>query len=253
MKRGKDKSQMTTKQRQDKIHEWKNLLREFEVLALPADSEGELIPQLERLIYAFDRQQVGWRKEQRLRADDFNILRTMRLTRKELCHSDILAWLLDPDGSHAQRELGFHLFLKQVNLPKEYAGRNYRVIRELSGEESQLDIVIEAEGEFIIGIENKIDSEEGDKQTEREWRDLQRRKQSLSIPTGVTAFFLTPDESKPLCKSFRTISWQVIANVFEAFADEAGAELVRVFARHYAETIRHDIATEIEDEKNENE
>jgi hypothetical protein len=173
----------------------------------------------------------------------------MRLSRRELCHSDILAWLLDPHGSHAQGNIGFRLFLKQMNLPEEFASKNYRVIRELSGEESQLDIVIEAEGKFIIGIENKIDSEEGDTQTEREWRDLRRRKKSMSIPGEIMAFFLTPDERAPLCEFFKPISWQAIANVFEMFADEAKAGMVKMFAKHYAETIRHEIVPEIEEDK----
>ena len=134
-------------------------------------------------------------------------------------------------------------------MPEYLANLNYRVIRELSCDESQIDIVIEAEGEFIIGIENKIDSEEGDTQTEREWRDLQRRRKSLSIQRGVTALFLTPDGTSPLSKFFKPISWQIIANVFESFADEARAGMVKMFTKHYAETIKHEIAVEIEEDK----
>lgn len=231
------------------FHEWENLLREFEKLTAPVNSELQLVPQLKQLLDDFGAQQNGWRKEQKLRADDFNILRTMRLTRKELCHSDILAWLLDPMGSHAQGELGFLLFLRELNLPEEFASKHYRVIRELAGEESQLDIVIEAEGGFIIGIENKIDSEEGDNQTKREWNDLERRRTALSIHTEIIAFYLTPDEAKPSWNLFKPISWQLIANIFEAFADEAKADLVRIFAKHYAETIRHEIVPAIEEEQ----
>lgn len=229
--------------------EWENLLREFEALAVSANDEQLIISQFEQLLDEYDRRQEGWREEQKSRADDFNILRTMRLTRKELCHSDILAWLLDPTETHAQGKLGFLLFLRELSLPEEYASKYYRVIRELAGEESQLDVVIEAEGEFIIGIENKIDSEECDNQTKREWNDLERRKTALSIPTEIMAFFLTPDEAKPLCNFFKPISWQLIANIFEAFADEAKAELVRIFAKHYAETIRHEIVPAIEEEQ----
>ncbi len=231
------------------FHEWENLLREFELLAVSANDWHLVISQFEQLLDEFDRRQDSWREEQKSRADDFNIMRTMRLTRKELCHSDILAWLLDPTGTHAQGKLGFLQFLRELSLPEEFASKNYRVIRELAGEESQLDIVIEAEGEFIIGIENKIDSEEGDNQTQREWNDLERRKAALSIPTQITAFFLTPDKAEPLCNMFKPISWQLIANIFEAFADEAKAELVRTFAKHYAETIRHEIVSAVEEEQ----
>ncbi len=208
------------------------------------NAESQLIPRLEQLLDEFDDQQDGWREQQKLRADDFNILRTMRLGRKEFCHSDILAWLLDSAETHAQGNLGFRLFLKELNLPAEFAGKNYKVIREMSGDESRLDIVVESEGEFIIGIENKIDSEEGKDQTKREWNDLERRKKSLQIPTEIVAFYLTPDGTKPICRKFRPVSWQVVADIFQSFSEEAKAELVKIFTKHYAETLRRDIVPE---------
>ena len=111
-------------------------------------------------------------------ADNFNLLHTMRLTRKELCHSDILAWLLDHRlevfGTHAQCKLGFCLFLQRLDLPRGYAKADYQVVREASGKEARLDIIIQAPGQFVIGIENKVDSQEGEDQTQREWADLKR-------------------------------------------------------------------------------
>lgn len=237
-----------------KIHEWDKLLRKFEALdsagkTITKNSGPQFIPQVKQLLDEFDEHQAGWKKEQELRADNFNILRTMGVGRKELCHSDILAWLLDHQETHAQGKLGFRLFLKELNLPKEFADKNYKVIRELCGEESRIDIVIEAEGEFIIGIENKIDSEEGEDQTKREWSDLEKRKTALRIPTKTIAFFLTPDGSSPGNPKFQPLSWQVIADIFQTFSEESKAELVGIFAKHYAETLRHDVVSEIEESK----
>ncbi|MDR3459984.1 MAG: PD-(D/E)XK nuclease family protein [Verrucomicrobiae bacterium] len=222
--------------------EWEKLLTDFDSLPDCNEIETELFSQVNQLLADFDGQQNSWREEQKVRADDFNILQTMRLSRRELCHSDILAWLLDRNGSHAQGDLGFCIFLKMTSLPIWYAANKYRVIRELSGNESQIDIVIEAEEVFIIGIENKIDSEEGDTQTDREWRDLQRRKNGLLIPNEAVAFFLTPDGTMPICKSFKPISWGLIAEVFEAFSEVAQADMVKMFAKHYAETVRREIS-----------
>ena len=231
------------------VKEWQKLLGEFGSLPVHDDTESDFVPEIKRLLEDFEGHLNGWREEQKIRADDFNFLRTMRLSRKELYHSDILAWLLDPDESHAQGSVGFRLFLVEMNLPEYYANEKYHVIRELSCHESRIDIVIEAEGEFIIGIENKIDAQEGVTQTESEWSDLQRRKKSMSGQTKVTALFLTPEGTAPSSKYFRPISWGSIAKVFEAFADEAKAEMVKMFAKHYAETIRHEIAMEIEEDK----
>lgn len=223
-----------------KLSDWDIFLKKFETLnQTEHDKLGVILP-IKELLGEFCAKQEEWKDEQKRRADDFNILRIMRLTRKELCHSDILAWLLDPDGSHAQRNLGFRIFLEYLNLPEEFARTNYRVIREWCGEGSRIDIVVEAESKFIIGIENKIDSEEGDHQTHREWKDLQIRKKTLGICDEVLAFFLTPDGTKPSCESFKPISWLSLANVFERFAEEAKAEMVKVFAKHYTETLRHE-------------
>jgi hypothetical protein len=241
-----------------KIHEWDKLLRKFEALnsagkTKTSNSESQFIPQLNQLFDEFDKHQDGWKKEQELRADDFNVLRIMGVIRDELCHSDILAWLLDHQATHAQGNLGFRLLLKDLNLPEGFANNNYRVIRELAGRESRIDIVIEAEGEFIIAIENKVDSEEGEDQTKREWNDLVSRKKALKVKSEIAAFFLTPDETPCSSGNFKPISWQVIAEIFETFAEEAKPELVKMFAKHYAEILRRDIVTEhaIDEEENE--
>jgi hypothetical protein len=230
------------------IRLWDALLHDFEALSAVRDSESEF----EELLKDFDHIHAAWREEQKSCADGFNILQTLGITRKELCHSDVLAWLLDNRidgyGTHCQGSLGFSLFLKEVNLPDKYASKNtnYRVIREHCGRASRLDIIIEAAGQFIIAIENKVDSKEGEDQTNREWADLQRRKKTLNPNAELMAFFLTPDQTKPSSKFFKQISWQSIANVFQSFADQAEPDLVKIFARHYAETLRREIVLEPE-------
>ena len=233
----------------NEIQEWDALLHEFEVVLTIPDSQSEF----EELLKGFDHIHATWQEEQKSCADGFNILETLGITRKELCHSDVLAWLLDHRidgyGTHCQGNLGFSLFLKELKLPNEYASVNYQVIREHRGQESRLDIVIEAVGQFIIGIENKVDSQEGEDQTKHEWADLQSRKATSNPNAKLTALFLTPDKTTPSSELFKRISWQSIANVFQAFADQAEPDLVKIFARHYAKTLRSEIVseTEIED------
>src|ERR1022692_3487460 len=104
---------------------WDRLLSEFGSLPINDQTQSDFVPEINRLLEDFDGKLNGWRDEQKIRADDFNILRTLNLSRKELCHSDILAWLLEPKGSHAQGTVGFRLFLKQVNMPEYLANLNY--------------------------------------------------------------------------------------------------------------------------------
>ena len=74
---------------------------------------------------------------------------------------------------HAREgSLGFRFFLEEFGLPVKYADGKYRVRREVSGDESRIDVEVAERRKFVIHIENKIWSAEGDDETNREWRDL---------------------------------------------------------------------------------
>jgi hypothetical protein len=247
-----------------KARELHSLLYEFQTTFGCATPQRESCEQQVGLLDEFERIHAAWAEEQISKAEGFNILRTMRVTRKELCHSDILAWLLDHRldrfGTHAQGNKGFQLFLQKLNLPQKFAETDYRVTREASGDDSRLDILIEAERRFVIGVENKVASEEmlalnnGKAQTRREWDDLKRRGKELGVPTsGIKAFFLTPDNQAPRSRNFTAISWRLVADVFEEFAAQAKPPMVQLFAQHYAETLRRDIVSEAQTEEEYNE
>ena len=239
------------------VRDLRALLREFETTFSHQTLELNQFKQHRGLLRGFTEIHHAWERGQIFVAEDFNVLRTMRLTTKELCHSDILAWLLDHRlngfGSHSQGKCGFRLFLKALALPAEFADADYRVAREASGKDSRLDILIEADRNFIIGIENKVTSheilglEDGKDQTEREWADLERRGEALHVRHGrIRGLFLTPDNQTPRSSKFTPISWQQVADVFEAFAAEAKPKMVKLFAQHYAETLRQDVVVETE-------
>lgn len=184
-----------------------------------------------------------YRHQQEQVADDFNLLGVMRLTGKEIRHSMVLAWLLDHDlrklGTHAQGNLGFRLFLMEFRLPIDYADRRYCVRREVAGDESIVDVEVACQGRFLIHIENKIWSCEGNDQTDREWSDLQRRAAELKVSApDVHALFLTPHGTKPKNVNFRPIPWGRVVHVLERFAEQANPPDVKLFAAHYARALR---------------
>ncbi|MEI8373375.1 MAG: PD-(D/E)XK nuclease family protein [Planctomycetota bacterium] len=197
-----------------------------------------------------------WRQDQESKADDFSLFGVMELTGSEIRHSMILAWLLDWDmtshGTHAQGNLGFRLFLQEFKLPVEYAEGAYLVQRERSGDEARIDVEVAEPRKFVIHIENKIWSGESVDQTDREWRDLEKRAESLDCPIDrCHAFYLTPDGRKPLNKDFYAISWRRMADVFKRFEREAKAAEVKLFARHYAKVLkRHIIQKTLKEENN---
>ena len=218
-----------------------------------ADEAKHNRPAFELLLAGHREALKRWKTAQKDKADDFNLMDVMGLTDKENAHSDVLAWLLDHDmfnfGTHAQDNLGFRLFLEAVGLPSEFADCEYRATRESSSDESRIDIEIAHPGKFVIYIENKIWANEGNDQTEREWRDLERRAEELGCPDNRFAFYLTPKGAKPSSKKFRPISWRKIAKVFDHFAADIkarttvdGALTVALFATHYAAVLRRHIA-----------
>jgi hypothetical protein len=70
------------------LEQWGNLLVEFD--ALESAHDPQLIANTEVLLKEFDAKEKEWLAEQELRADNFNVLGTMKLTRDELCNSDTL-------------------------------------------------------------------------------------------------------------------------------------------------------------------
>jgi len=159
----------------------------------------------------------------------------------------MLAWLLDHRiehlGTHAQDRLGFQLFLKELDLPRSYAGESYWVRCEVAGDQSRVDIEVAARGRFIIHIENKVRAQEGENQTNREWGDLQSRAKALGISissrrNAIHAIFLSRGGDLPENPNFLPISWSRIAGVLETFAAKAEATDVGLFAAHYAKALR---------------
>jgi hypothetical protein len=201
------------------------------------------------LLVGYDEAVKHHRQAQEELADDFNLLDVMRLTGKEIRHSMVLAWLLDHDlsklGTHAQGNLGFRLFLEEFSLPLHYADCMYGVRREVAGDESIVDVEIACRDHFVIHIENKIWSSEGNDQSDREWSDLQHRATELKVRlVAVHALFLTPRGTKPKNAGFRAIRWGRIVSVLEKFAEMAKPADVKLFTAHYARALRRFIAVD---------
>lgn len=212
-----------------------------------ADEAREELRTFGVLLRAYEEAVEAWRKAQESLADDFNLLNVMKVSGDELCHSRVLAWLLDHDltrlGTHAQGPLGFRLFLEELGLPANYADEPYWVHPEVAGDESRVDIEVAARERFLIWIENKIWSSEGPDQTDRLWKDLHRAAKQLGFRSGaddsrVHALFLTLEETEPRNPHFRAVAWRRIAKVFERFAAKAEPTDVKLFCSHYARALR---------------
>lgn len=231
------------------LEEFRNV-RDRSELSERVIAEAEL-GRLRALLRAYREATARYQLQQEELADEFNLLAALEITHSELRHSMALAWLLDHNmrglGTHAQRNLGFRLFLEHFRLPESFAECPYRVRREVRGDDSIVDIEVACQGRFLVRIENKLWSSEGVDQTNREWRDIVRRAASLGLdpenPTCVRALFLTPYRTRATNPHFENILWRSVAKVFEKFADQAKPPEVKLFASHYAKTLHRFIVS----------
>lgn len=180
---------------------------------------------------------------QRTTAEDINIFEILDFRDNEVRHSKFLAWLLDPEGTHAQGNLFFKCFLKSAELPIKYADAPYKVKPEVTHKESRIDIEIKSEKNFLIHIENKVSASEGDEQLQRETRDLERKSRELEVSSeNAHALYLTPQGELPdKSGEFKALSWRKVANAVNMFEAEAKAERAKWVAEQYSDSIKKHI------------
>jgi len=135
---------------------------------------------------------------------EFNLFETMGIRSKETIHSNILAALLNPDASHGIGHTFIDLFLLAIKsshnssgIPLTFSdtlsatGTNVRVFRELEC----IDIVIEfPDAKLVVGIENKIWSDEQTDQIMRYQNTLRSRYKNFK----KAIVFLTPSGKEPI-------------------------------------------------------
>lgn len=173
-------------------------------------------------------------------ADDFNFLRVINRHHHELTFSSILAWILNPEGTHAQGKLGFRLFLEELGFPVEaFIKEWFSVTTELAGEESRIDVEILSPGKFLIHVEVKVYASEGKNQLEREMGDLRKRAALHKIPEGhFHAFYLTANGGLPSKNAgFQALGWLTIQKLSARFSQEAAAPRIKWFAEEYSRAI----------------
>lgn len=137
----------------------------------------------------------------------FNPFLVLRLARREYVHSNVLAWLCDPYGNHGLGPTFLNRVLGEVGLPEVSAAdaASVRVTREHVGDTSIVDLSISTSLAFLF-IENKVDSEEGEDQTAREYADFQPRAGAREC----AAVFLTPTGESPARPEFVAWSYETI-------------------------------------------
>ena len=102
-----------------------------------------------------------------LQARPFNLFDVLRNAEYEIRHSNVLAWLLQPDESHGLQDTFLRKFVQYLNEPTE--GGNVARLPELSGDEARrirverelhdvdVTIFLRKPANVLIAIENKME------------------------------------------------------------------------------------------------
>lgn len=106
-------------------------------------------------------------------ASEFNVFDYINPNENKL--SDIIANLLDPNGTHGQKDIFLKEFLNIIDKKIDYNLMECRILREdsttyIQNNKRRIDITMNFENKFEIGIENKP----WDKEQENQLQDYQK-------------------------------------------------------------------------------
>lgn len=177
----------------------------------------------------------------------FNIFDVLKVSRAEIRHSNMLAWIMNPNENH-----GFgDVFLKGVlqRIVENDTSGKYDVFKILLldmytfsvyREWKNIDILlVSSEEEVVIAIENKVGSHEHSNQLAR-YRDIIENEYKKYQKIYV---FLTPDGEEPSdTENWDVLTYYDILDVLE----NAGKKIdlqddVKLMIRNYIDVVRRDI------------
>lgn len=182
----------------------------------------------------------------------FNLFEALGVVRRELRHSDFLAFLLDPQQNHELGDAFTRRFIQSVSaktqgdvaivdseMITETAFRNVEIRREWKN----IDILlIDYDHNCFFVIENKINTGEHSDQLAR-----YRHTAYQAYPTwNIIGVFLTPDGSLPLFDEYVALSYQQVSTIIQGILEDQSLSIaadVRIMLSHYVQMLgRHIVA-----------
>lgn len=181
---------------------------------------------------------------------EFNVFDVLKSTNHELKHSNVLAWLLNPHGSHLMGRRFFDAFIRRLAdftrtsdfLVKAYLDTDVDI--EILTEEMNIDLLVVVEdAKLIIAIENKIWSKEHSKQLPR-YRKILEDIYKDELGWHRFYFYLTPDgdKSKDDAEYWNPISYrEVYDSIVEVIPDITEVNRAKSFIQQYCKVIEREI------------
>lgn len=180
----------------------------------------------------------------------FNLFDVLKITRTEIRHSNVLAWLLDPHENHGLGSTvlqGFVRFAASSFDDKDLFGE---LLMDLSSftvqrEWKKIDIfALSDESRYVIAIENKIDSGEHSDQLNRYRSIIEKAYPGWKI----RYIFLSPqgDDASDR-ENWLPMSYSDVLEIIEpAIEGKQLSEGAAILIDNYLEMIRRDIVDDVE-------
>lgn len=179
---------------------------------------------------------------------EFNIFDILKITRNEIRHSNILAWLINPSESHGFGDEIIKKILCDIVLKNKthFASSGLEYIHfalmdfddlTIQREIDNIDLLLSSESnKVVVCIENKIGADEHSNQLEK-----YENKINSTYPEYKKIFvFLTPDgKSSVKDKNWVSYSYNEILNILsKAILKENLDDSVKILINNYIGTVR---------------
>lgn len=178
----------------------------------------------------------------------FNLFDVLKASRNEIRHSNVLAWLLNPNENHGLGDSYIRKFVQNLTLNSKHHSNIFDLLLldfysfSVYREWKNIDILLISKDEkVVIAIENKVGSHEHNNQ-------LYRYKEILNKEFAdykSILIYLTPDGDCPSDTDWDILTYESIVENLEDIRDRT--ELlpdVSLMISNYIDTIRRDIVND---------
>ncbi len=185
----------------------------------------------------------------------FNIFEAIGVVRQELRHSDLLAFLLDPRGSHGLGEAFLKRLLQRVLATDRTVRASVTPIElelwslnrvEVRREWNHIDVLLlDEEHKLAVIVENKIGTSEHSGQLRRYYEVVKQHHPGWQI----IGLYLTPIGEAPSHQGYVPVDYGSVCEVMDALAESRASVLnpdVKVMITHYTEMLRRNIVGDSE-------
>ncbi len=182
----------------------------------------------------------------------FNIFEAIGVVRRELRHSDFLAFLMDPKGTHGLGEAFAKRLLQRILMGSEDVPVPVTPMElelwdlgrvEVRREWQRIDILLlDWEHKLAVIVENKIGSGERSDQLLRYYRLVEQHHPGWRI----IAVYLTPGGDPPSHESYLPVDYGLVSEVIDDLAEGRALVVnddVKTVMTHYTDMLRRNIVS----------